>query len=354
MAQDILPGVYFGNSVLDYTMALGIVLASIVIGKVVYYLTNNWLRKLTGKTKSKLDDLLIDSLEEPLVFLIFIAGLYLASTTLTLPESIKEWSTEIVTALVILDAVWVIIRLVDIAVNHYIKPLTDKTSTYLDDQLLPIVRRGLKAVAVIIGVLTVMGTFGVNVTAVVAGLGIGGLAVALASKDTVENMFGAFAILLDKPFSINDRVVIDGITGDVMEVGLRSTRIRTLDNTELYIPNTKVVTSNIENISRPDRSLVVLSTISVTYDTELRKLREGMDAVRMILRETEGVSGEYTPTIVLKEFGSSGMNILVKYWVEDYEDRLLVMDRVNQRIKEEFEKAGIEFAFPTQTIHIAK
>ncbi|HHQ45096.1 MAG TPA: mechanosensitive ion channel family protein [Candidatus Altiarchaeales archaeon] len=351
---EVLTRQYFQNTVGDYALALGIILASVVLGEIIYFFINRSLKKITKKTKNRLDDLLVDAVEEPLVVLIFALGVYIAFKTLTIPASMTRISDGVVTGLVILDLVWILIRLIDIVVKEYVKPLTSKTETELDEQLLPIINKGLKLSVLIIGVLIILSTFGINVTALLAGLGVGGLAIALAAKDTIENTFGAFAIFLDKPFKIRDRVVLDGVTGDVMEVGLRSTRIKTLDNTELYIPNAKIVANNIENISRPNRHLAVSGTLTLTYDTSLAKLREGIEIVKKIISETEGASDKYKPNVVFREFASSSLNIWYKYWVDDYKNRLSVMNEVNQKIKEQFEKAKIEFAYPTQTIYLEK
>lgn len=354
MQEELFKQQYFGNTVLQYATAAAIITASIIAARIVFRILNRHVKKLAGQTDSRLDDYLIDSVEEPLALLVITIGLSIAFTTITFPESMRNLPGGIVKALVILDIMWVMLRIIDIIMEKYLKPMTKKSKTDLDEQIFPIVRKGMKIAVIVIGLLIILDTFGVDVTALIAGLGIGGLALALASKDTVENMFGALAILLDKPFKIRDRVVLDGVTGDVMEVGFRSTRIKTLDNTELYLPNSTVVTSNIENISRPNKQLAVSFTLGVTYDTPLSKIREGIEIVRKILAETEGVSTKYEPKALFREFGSSSLNIWVKYWVENYRDRLTVMDAVNQKIMEDFEKAKLEFAYPTQTIHVKK
>jgi len=345
---------FYGNTVLAYMKAVGIVLASIVLGKAAYYLINRYIKKLLAKTETKLDDLLMDAVEEPMIVFIIVWSLHLALQSLLMPVSFQVYVGGLVTVLLILDVMWLVLRVIDIVIQEVVLPLTSKTDTTLDDQLMPILSRGLKILTVILGVLIILSNLGIEITPLIAGLGVGGLAVALASKDTVENMFGAFAILLDKPFSIKDRVVIDKVTGDVMEVGLRSTRIVTLDHTELYVPNSKVVTGIIENLSRPNRCLVVEEKLAVTYDTPVQKIREGISIVKKILAETEGVSKDYATCVTFEDFADSSLIILMKFWVEEYLQIHEVKSQVNQKIKEEFEKARIEFAYPTQKIYIAK
>ncbi|MFC2162291.1 mechanosensitive ion channel family protein [Candidatus Altiarchaeota archaeon] len=354
MVGEFVSKTFFGNTIFEYFIALGIVLASILVGKIAYYIINRHAKKIVKKTKTNLDDLLIDAIEEPLIIFLFAVGLLISVKSINIPSSLQLVSSGVITAIFVVDIVWLKTRIVDILMKEYFKPLTRKTQTHLDEQLLPILQKGLTAITIIIGALIIISNFGVDISALLAGLGIGGLALALASKDTVENLFGAFAILTDRPFRIHDRIVVDGITGEVLEVGLRSTRIRTINNTEFIIPNGKVAASNIENISRPDRRLARNFTLSLTYDISIEKLREGIDIVKDILAETEGVSEKYKPTVVFKEFAASSNDIFVKLWVEDYKQRHRVMDKVNQAIKERFKKAGIEFAYPTQTLHIRK
>jgi MscS family membrane protein len=354
MLEEIASDMYFGNTVFDYSKALFIVLGSVIAGKITYYFINRYLKKLCEKTKGRLDDLLIDAIEEPLIVAIVIGGLYVAAQTLVIPDVAMPAVAGVITALFILDIVWLLLRTIDIGIKEIIVPITQKTDTALDDQLIPIISKGIKIIVVILGILVIMSKFGIDITALVAGLGIGGLALALASKDTVENVFGAFAILLDKPFMVKDRIIVEGVTGDVLEVGLRSTRLLTVDNTELYIPNAKVVTGKVENISRPDRGLVKTANLALTYGTTSQKLREGIDIIKAILAQTDGVDQAHSPTVVFNKFDDSDLQIFVKYWVLDYLKHYEVTSAVNMQIKERFEAAGIEFAYPTQTIILAK
>ncbi|MFH0862330.1 MAG: mechanosensitive ion channel family protein [Candidatus Altiarchaeota archaeon] len=352
--EDALLATYFGNTLLEYIKALTIILLSVIVGKLAYLIINRYLKKLTEKTNTRLDDMLIDAIEEPLLVAIVAGGIYIALQTLTVPPETMDILSNILTAIFILDAVWLAIRTIDIVIKEILMPLTSKTNSTLDDQLIPIISKGFKAMIAILGLLIILSRFGIDITALIAGLGIGGLAIALASKDTVENMFGAFAILLDKPFMVKDRIIIEGVTGDVLEVGLRSTRILTLDNTELYIPNSKIVTSRLENISRPDRSIVKNVKLNLTYETPGEKVKEALETVKKILAETDGVDHSRQPTAVFNKFDDSSLEIYVKYWVEDYLKHYDTGSRVNLQIKERFEKAGIAFAYPTQKIVIAK
>jgi len=352
--EEIVARQFFGNTLGAYLTAVGIVLASVIVGKIAYLIINRYLKMLTAKTETDLDDMLLDASEEPAVVFIVIMGLRVALNTLSMPANLQTFASGLVTALITMDVVWLVIRLIDILIKKIVIPAAQKTDTSVDDQLIPMLSKGLKLGVAVVGALVVISNFGFDISALIAGLGIGGLAFALASKDTVENMFGAFAILLDKPFTVKDRVAIDGVTGDVMEIGLRSTRILTLDHTELYIPNAKVVTNHIENISRPTRHLAVTEKLGITYETPVGKVREGMDIIRKILSETEGITKEYPPTVAFSEFSDYSLTIFIKYWVDDYGKTMDVRNEVNQKIKERIERADIKFAYPTQKVFLAK
>ncbi len=354
MINDLLAETFFGNTILGYFTALGILLAFTLLGRIFYYISNYFLKKQAAKTASRYDDLIIDALEEPAVIVIFGVGLFLSLNTLVLSENARTFSMNAVTAVFVVAGVLAFLRMIDIVLKEYLASVVQKSDSKLDDQLLPVMRKGLKLIVIVVGVLVVMSNFGVDITALIAGLGIGGLALALAAKDTVENLFGAFAIFFDKPFSVGDRVVIDGVTGDVMEVGLRSTRIRTLNNNELYIPNSKVVLSNLENISRPNHAIAQTITLSLTYDTEPEKMKEAIAIVKDVLAKTEGISEKYAASVVFNSFAPSSLDILVKFWVKNYLNMYDVRDAVNQKILERYNKAGLQFAYPTQTVHLKK
>jgi MscS family membrane protein len=352
--QGMIYEFYFGNTLQEYSLALALIVSSIIIARIVNIILEKYVKTALKRTQTDLDELLLGAFEGPFSALIIVLGIWYAILGLSLPPQVEPHVLGVVTAFFVLDMMWLIIRLIDIFINRILKPISSRTRTDLDDQLLPILSKGMKASAIILGFLIILSNFGFDVTALIAGLGIGGLAVALASKDTIENMFGAFAILLDKPFLVHDRVIIDGVTGDVLEVGLRSTRILTLDGTQLYVPNLKVVTSHIENLSRPDRKIAVKMTLGLVYQTSSEKMDEAKEILADILTNTEGVSTHKKPTISFNEFGASSLNIYMKYWVKDYSKRLKVVDLVNSQIKRRLEKAGLEFAYPTQTLYVQK
>lgn len=191
-----------------------------------------------------------------------------------------------------------------------------------------------------------------NISSLLAGLGIGGLAVAFAAQDTLSNVFGAVMIFIDRPFKVGDAVSIEGFEGAIETIGLRSTRLRTWDGTLVTIPNRTVASANINNLAaRPMRRTNF--TIGLIYDTPTAKLEEALAIVRDILKDHPS-TGQYRA--YFNKFGDFSLDILVQHWsnLMDYDKYLQSLEEINLEIKHRFEAAGIEFAFPTQTIELKR
>ena len=225
----------------------------------------------------------------------------------------------------------------------------------LDDQFVPLLRKTLRVFVVIVASLFVAkNAFKADVGALIAGLGIGGLAFALAAKDTIANVFGSVMILIDKPFRLGDRIRATGQYGTVEEVGFRSTRLRTREGHLVTIPNALLAASDVENITeRPyiRRNL----NVTVTYDTSPEKLRRAVD----ILNEMLAARGEHfpedrPPKVYFNDFNADSLNIIVYYWFTppEWYDYLAFNHEFNMELLTRYNEEGIEFAFPTQTLYV--
>jgi MscS family membrane protein len=346
--MELLQETYYGNTLLTWLTALGIIVLSVMLGKVVYWIFSKIVRAFTSRTKSKLDDIIVDMVEEPVVFIIVLVGIWFGLSVLTLPEAfgvIIGNAYQVIFALLI---GWMLSRLFDAIYQEYLVPLTEKTENDLDDQLMPILRKGVKmiiwAMAIIIG----LNNAGYNVGALIAGLGIGGLALAMAAKDTVANIFGGFTIFSDQPFRLGDRVVVSGYDGTVEEVGVRSTRIRTLEGRQVTIPNAKFSDAPVENISREPSRKVVLN-LGMTYDTTPAQMQQAMDLLKTIGDAND--STEEKTVIAFNGFGDFALNIMFIYYISPGADIAGTQTEMNMAILTQFNENGLEFAFPTQTLY---
>jgi len=349
----ILDAVYYGNTLYSYLTFLIFAFFGVFFGKLAYIAINKYVKILAGKTKTKLDDVLLDASEIPIIIVLFVLFTQYGLNYLVLPVSLDFWVSEALTVALTFAGIIFAVKFVDDIILHYILPIVEKSENKLDDQLMPLVRKLLKMIICISGILLVLSNVGYNISALLAGLGIGGLAVALAAKDTVENFIAGILIIIDQPFALGDWIKWGGQEGIVEEVGIRSTRVRSFGDTLITVPNANIIQSEIENFSAR-RKRQVKATIGLTYDTPVEKVKLAKEIINDVLNEHHGVVEPIRISFV--EFGSFSLDLRVEYFVREFgfDYYLNTKDEVNLMIKERFEKEKIDFAFPTQTIHYKK
>ena len=348
MFEGLLDRSYYGNTVLQWLTALVIVLIALLVGRALYWVTGNVIKKLTAKTKTRLDDLIVDMVEEPVVLVVTVAGAWIGIKQLALSVAAQHWVDQGMRFFVILTATWLVTRLLDALCKEYLVPLASKTESELDDQLLPIVRKGGKLGIWALGLVVALNNAGYDVGALIAGLGIGGLALAMAAKDTVSNVFGGFTILADRPFKLNDRVKVSGFDGFIRDIGVRSTRLETLDGTVVTIPNAKFADSPVENVSLEPSRKVTLN-LGLTYDTSPAKMREALEILKDLAAQEKRLEPKANATF--NAFGDSAMNVVFVYFIRKDADILATQTTVNLAILERFSAAGLELAYPTRTLY---
>jgi MscS family membrane protein len=292
---------------------------------------------------------MVDVVRKPIRLVITIAAIWLALSPFEVPASYRKLVDNLMLILTAILVTFVLLKLVDLLIA-FIKPRVQATESKLDDQLLPIVAKTLKIFILVVAVLVMMQNLGYNVTSILAGLGIGGLAVALAAQDTLSNIFGSVAIFADRPFVVGERIIFDKYDGIVETIGLRSTKIRTLDGTLVTVPNSLVAKNAVDNIARRP-TIKNLYTVTVTYDTSYEKVQSGLEILREIFKNHPSTEDYW---VYFKEFGSHSLNILVIHWCKhtQYQQFLEATEEINLEIKRRFQEKGIEFAFPTQTLYL--
>jgi MscS family membrane protein len=345
-----LDSTIFGNTLMQYGQSLFIILASVILAKAVYYVIKKYVYLLTAKTETKLDDILVEVLEMPLIALIVIMGVSYAKTPLILPPNISSSLDAFIGVLLTLDIAWFLMRLSDGIIQNYITPMAEKSSSKLDDQLVPLLKTGMKLVIFTLAFLTVLSNFGYNLTAVLGGLGIAGIAIAMAANQSLSHLLGGAAIFADRPFEVDDVVKVGLTTGKVEEVGMRSTRIRTLDGTLVTIPNADVANSSVENYSKATKRRISL-VLSLEYSTSPKKIQEAKEIVKKIVKGTNGLD-KSDVNVYFMQFGEYSLNLNAFYFITDTSRFLELQDIVNTQINEEFAKAKIEFAYPSTTVYM--
>ncbi len=339
---------FYWNTVGEWLLALAIMLAGVVLGKAVFWIIGNVVKKITAKTKTKVDDIIIDMIEEPVSFAISILVIWYGLDSLNLPDAGHIWINRIYYVLVIFNIAWLINRLIDALIEEYLVPIVENSESDLDDQLLPILRKGIHATVWIMAIIIALNNAGYDVGALIAGLGIGGLALALAAQDTVANVFGGVTIFVDQPFTIRDWIKIGGHEGIIEEVGIRSTRIRTFQGRLITIPNKTFAESAIENVSaEPSRRVILV--LGLTYDMDHNRVEEALDILKQI-HEKFSDRLEEKNLRLFDSFGDFSLNVKFIYYIKKGEDVFQTNSEINMEILQRFNEVGLDFAFPTQTV----
>jgi MscS family membrane protein len=342
---------FYHNTVGDWAISLAIIIGAIVAGKILYWIFGNIFKKLTSKTKTKIDDIIVDMIEEPVVLALTIAGLWYGLHRLHFPEGWYVWMGKVYHILIAVNITWLVARLIDAIIEEYVVPLTEKTESDLDDQILPVVRKSLKVAIWILGIIVALNNAGYDVGALIAGLGIGGLALAMAAKDSVSNIFGGVMIFTDKPFKVGDRIKINGYDGTIEEVGLRTSRMRTLEGRLVTIPNSQFTGNMVENVTLEPTRKVVLN-LGLTYDMTPDQMQKGIDLLKEIAGSDKNVEDNYL--VSFNAFGDFALGILFIYHIKKDSDILDTQTAINMEILKQFNDNGLDMAFPTQTIYHKK
>jgi MscS family membrane protein len=245
---------------------------------------------------------------------------------------------------------YVALKFIDLVMGYWkqrAKPDTDRT---FDEQLFPIIRKSLKVFVVVVAILVTLDNIGVNITAAIASLSIGGLAIGLAAQDTLANLFGAVAVFVDKPFRIGDRIQLDGVDGTVESIGMRSTRVRNLDGHLITVPNKTMGNATITNITRRPNIKTEMN-FGLTYDTTTEQLRR---AVQILDETYRNHPHTHDLLISFNKFADSSLNIMVIHWWKgtDAKAYLAGLQELNFKVKERFEAERLNFAFPSQTLYL--
>ncbi len=342
----------WGNELWKYIFSLIYIFLAFYISKFLDYLTRVWLKRLTEKTETKFDDLLLDLLNGPVKIVAFIIFLRIGLDVFAWPEVVQSVLSKGFTVVVAISLTYMVLKFIDLLMKYWHLRVSEQQDQAFKQQLFPIIRKSLKLFVITVAALVTLDNLGVNITAAIASLSIGGLAVGLAAQDTLANLFGAVAIFLDKPFKIGDRVQVENVDGPVETIGLRSTRIRNLDGHLVTIPNKTMGNAVIVNVAaRPN--IKTIMNIGLAYDTSTEKVKRALE----IIKEVYGGHPMTENLIVsFNRFDPSALNILLVHWWKqpDYVGSLGGLQEMNLALKERFDKEGILFAHPTQTLYMRR
>lgn len=365
-----LEQVFWGNTIKAYILFGGILLLGLIFKRVVSRLLSKLLFKLFARFSSQShNDAFVALLVRPIEVFILLSTLFLSISQLShplevaifhysklvgkvkesIPVTIGECINRIFLFMIIISVFWIILRIIDF-ISHVLLYKASLTDNRSDDQLVPFLKELFKTVVIFIGFFTLLGfVFEVNVLTLITGLGIGGIAIALAAKESLENLIGSFTIFLDKPFVVGDLVKVDGVEGTIEKVGFRSTRIRTSEKTMATIPNRGMIDGVLENLSLRN-SRKVAFTIGLTYETSANDVRKIVSEIETYINGHEGTYNDGTASF--KSFGDSGLIVEVNYFVKILENDpfLTIRQEINLEIMDIVRRNKSGFAYPTQRL----
>jgi MscS family membrane protein len=342
-----------GNKLWRVIVLFGIILSALVMGKIAKII----LQKASERLESRrllVTSAALNAAARSAVLVFAASGISASLATLEMESKIAEISSTLSAILITVAIGYLAYWLVDVP-STWLDKTAGKTESKLDDMLVPIIRKSLRVTVVILILVQIAQILSDKpITSIIAGLGIGGLAVALAAQDTIKNIFGSLVIFVDKPFEMGDRIAVDGHDGPVEEVGLRSTKIRTLDGHLVTVPNGELANKIIQNIGK--RPFIRhIANLTITYDTPPEKIDRALEIVKEILHNHEGMHEDFPPRVFFSNLNSDSLNIRVFYWYHppNYWDFMHFTERFNKEVFLRFNEEGIDFAFPTQTIYVA-
>lgn len=347
--KDFFNQIYFGNSIQAYLTAVAIFIASMLVIIVFKKVVLRQLKRWADKTETSIDDILVKGVQKIFVPLLYFLAFYFTFKSLKLDNQLERYFDIISVAVF----AFFIIRAITSAINIALRTFVRKSGAdeHKQKQL-----RGISTIISIIiwslGFVFVLDNLGYKVSAVVTGLGIGGIAIALAAQAVLGDLFSYFVILFDRPFEIGDFVNLGDKRGTIEHIGIKTTRIRSLSGEQLIISNTDLTSSRIHNFKRLEKRRVLFN-LGVVYQTSSQKLKEIPDLVKNIIMnepETQFDRGHFA------SYGDFSLNFEFVYFVlgSDYVQYMDTQQRINLKIFEEFERRGIEFAYPTQTLFVNK
>jgi len=347
---DILQYNFLNNTILEYLIALGVFFLSLIILKTFKFSILKKLKKIAKRTSTELDDILINSIDAIGWPLYFFLSLYIAIQFIQFPDIIGKIITYIILIALIYYIVKAIQQLIDFGFGKII--IKKQKEEGFDPAIINLSKNLIKGLLWISAAIIILQNFGYNLSTLLAGLGIGGLAIAFALQNILADIFSSFSIYFDKPFQVGDYIVIGKDKGTVKKIGIKSTRIETLQGEELVVSNQELTGTRVRNFKKMEKRRVVLS-LGATYQTPIEKIKKVPELVKDIFNNVDKADLD---RVHFKEFGNSSLNFEVVYFINsnEYSQYMDIQEDVNLAIKETFEKEDIEFAYPTQTVFIQK
>ncbi|MBW2982197.1 mechanosensitive ion channel family protein [Candidatus Woesearchaeota archaeon] len=323
-----------------------------IVSKVFLYISQKFILKLTRKTKTMVDEYIVERTSKPFSLILILIGLRLAIFPLGLSEKLTRIANLTVSSFIAVIVTYIIILVVAILLDNWGKQWAERTKSAIDNQLLDLLHRFSKIIFSVLAFLFILDMWGVQIGALLASLGIAGIAVAFALQTTLGNIFGGISLIIDKTMKVGDIIEVDADTmGYVKEIGLRSTKIRTFNNQMITVPNGKLASSRIQNFVHKDPSARVVIQFGVAYGSDIDKVKK---IVLKEIKQIKVLKKDQEPLVRFIEMADSALLFKAYFWVESYKDRIPATDEVNERIYKALNKNKINIPYPQMDVHIKK
>ena len=328
---------------------------TIIVAYIIRFTWKNLFLRIAHKTPTKLDIMIIEGTAVPIYFVILATGFYIFFQKFA---SLSEIQTNIfingirgiLYTFFILSLFYFLYAFVKSFCDWYLQEIAIKTETKFDEQFIPLFTKLIKIVIFFIAATIILSHFKVNISGFIATAGVASLAVAFAAQETLANIIAGFMIMIDKPFRIGDRIELSsGEIGDVYEIGLRTTKILSFDNTLIVIPNSEIARTRVINHSYPDPKVKIRQTIGVAYGSDLDKVKR---VILDVCQSHPEVLKDPAPVVFFSNFGESSLDLIMVCWIKDFKEKIRITDELNMAIKKRFEEEGIEIPFPQRVVHI--
>lgn len=348
---EALQGRFLGNPLWQYLATLIYIALAFAVSKFLDYLVRTRLQAWAARTPNQWDDLVVRLVDGPVKVVSFVVLLNVGLQLFDWPAAVEDYLSRGTLIALAFSIVYVLLRTIDAAMGMWKGRLKEDGDRAFNIHFVSLVGKGAKVVLCIVAVLTLLQNLGVNITAILGSVSVLGLALGLAAQDTVANLFGAVSVFMDRPFKVGDRIRVGGeVDGVVEEIGLRATRVRTPDGFLVTVPNKSVGNNTVTNITARPTIRAVLD-FGLTYDTPAARLR---DASRILEEIFRGHPKTSEVIVHFNRFGDFNLNINV-VWVcatTDWKEYTSVLQDLHLQVKERFDAEKLDFAFPTQTVHV--
>ncbi len=348
---DFMKLTLFEIPVYRYFIALLIILLAVLLQKLFFKVIKKIISKIFIKINIKLEDSALQVMGKPVKMLFFIVGLWMASLFLSLPADINVFINRIIRSLFIFLIFWSAYRFMD-ALLDFLQKRSLRTGSKSDYMLFPFIFKGIKVVLAIVGLVLIIQEWNYNITTLLTGLGLGGLALALAAKDTLANLFGSIMIMIDRPFFIGDWILTSSAEGVVEEIGFRSTKIRTFSQALVSIPNSTLSNEPITNWSRMGKRRISFR-LGLVYKTSADRIREFVKQSREMLESNKAISSEPVH-VYFDEFGKDALEVLFYFYTNttDWKEYLQIKEQINLQIMDMLKEMEISVAYTSRSIYI--